>query len=148
LANGRASHRDKVPSLGAVLRRGPVSGTLGDVMRAVPKSLNLDAFIGSEITQIRLGLHNLQFHFGENHNISCEGRVSVRNGLVSHVVYSDSGWQDITFLPHLLGKIVVSWSVESSHVFSVTLNSSVTVLFESADSPYEDFVIDNGACVA
>lgn len=116
-------------------------------MHEVPAHLDLSPFRGCELVQVRIGRHQLQILFDGDHSIACEGRTIVESTKGIVTVLSDDGWGNASPLPEIVGAIVTDWAVEGSHEFSVTLSSGHKIRFVSTDGPYEDFVIDGGACV-
>jgi hypothetical protein len=74
--------------------------------------------------------------------IRCTGIVSVNLDGKSHEVFGADLWKDPSPLTRIVGRDVVSWRVESTHTFSVTLTDNAVISFTSEDSPYEDFIID------
>ena len=108
-------------------------------MGPIPKELNLDRLVGQQLLQICIGSHEFQLRFESGDWISCEGIVAVELGDVWHHVFTDEGWKDSSSLSKIVGREVVSWRIESSHVFSISLAPSAKIRLTSEDSPYESF---------
>ena len=108
-------------------------------MGPIPKELNLERLIGQQLLQICLGAHEFQLRFESGDWISCEGNVAVKLGNTWHHIFTDEGWKDSSALSQIVGREVVSWLVESSHVLSITLVPRATIRLTGEDSPYESF---------
>jgi hypothetical protein len=110
-------------------------------MRPIPRDFDLSSFVGQQLTQLRIGAHQLQLVLEGEHLIACEGAVVVeRNGQRSSVIGED-GWEDFAALNGLVGQNVLAWHIEDEHQFSITLATGTKLRFLSTNRPYEDFVI-------
>lgn len=109
-------------------------------MRSVPQDLDLSACIGRQLNQICVGPFDLQFHFGCDLFIGCQGRVIAEYDGRSTPLF-DGQWLDASPLPWLVGRDAVGWKIEASHEFSISLADGAKLRFVSKDHPYEDFVI-------
>ena len=112
-------------------------------MGPVPPDFTLEQFVGRQLNQVCIGPFDLQFRFDSTFVISCQGQVAIEIGGRSVVVFlrDDPWWADVTPLPRLAGRDCVSWRVDGSHEFSVTLSGDAHLRFQSTDCPYEEFVI-------
>jgi hypothetical protein len=111
-------------------------------MGPIPPGFNLDALVGRQLNQVCMGPYDLQFRFDSANTISCQGRVVVDYEERSVLVFQgeDPWWIDVTVLPRLAGRDAISWKIEASHEFSVTLTGGLKLRFQSTDCPYEEFV--------
>ena len=112
-------------------------------MGSIPADFTLDRLVGRQLNQVCIGPYDLQFRFDSEYFISCQGRVVVVLDIESTVVFwgDNPWWGDVAPLPRLAGRDAVSWCVESSHEFSVTLIGEARLHFHSTDCTYEEFVI-------
>lgn len=110
-------------------------------MSPIPEDFDLSAMIGQELAQLRIGAWQLQLLFESESRIDCEGVVVIESQGNSRSVITENGWGDLSALNGLVGQKVVSWKIEGSHEFSITLSSAIKIRFQSTTSPYEDFVI-------
>lgn len=112
-------------------------------MGPVPADFTLEPFVGRQLNQICIGPADLQFRFDSEYVVSCHGHVVVELDGKSIVVFKgdDPCWGDVTPLPLLAGRDAVSWRIEGSHEFSVTLSDGAKLRFQSTDCPFEEFVI-------
>ena len=112
-------------------------------MRAVPPGFDLDEFIGRQLSQVGIGAHQMVLRFEGEYWISCEGLVMVELDGETSVIFrcEEPRWPGVAPLPLLVGRDVVSWCVEGSHEFSVTLGGDARLRFQSIDGPYESFGI-------
>jgi hypothetical protein len=110
-------------------------------MRALPYNFDLGDFVNQQLTQLRIGTHQLQLAFEGEYVIACEGAVVVERSGQRTCVFGEDGWEDLAVLKGLTGQNVLAWSIEGEYEFSITLTSGTKLRFESTDRPYEDFVI-------
>jgi hypothetical protein len=110
-------------------------------MRPVPSNFDLGALVGQDLTQLRIGAWQLQILFESENMIACEGRVVVETQGNSIPVLTDDGWGDLAALKGLVGQQVLSWQVDGTHEFSITLSGNTKLRFQSRTGPHEDFVI-------
>ena len=112
-------------------------------MGSIPPGFSLDRLIGQQLCQICIGSCNLQFRFHLGDVVSCTGQVAVELDGKPTVVFAGDQpwWPDVTPLPCLPGRDVVSWRVEGSHEFSITLDGEARLWFQSTDDPHEEFGI-------
>ena len=110
-------------------------------MGPVPKGFTLEKFVGRQLNQICIGPYDLQFNFDVDQGISCQGRVIVELEGQSTVVFHGESWGDVSLLPRIAGRKVITWKIEGSHEFSVTLTGEAKIRFQSTDCQYEEFVI-------
>ena len=117
-------------------------------MRPVPDNFTLEALVGQRVEQLRIGIHQLTILFERDYRIDCWGGVTVESNGKAGAVMTRNGWGDLSMLRGLAGLTVVSWRVEGSHEFSITLTGRTTIKFHGGESgPYEDFYIHPQAVV-
>ena len=112
-------------------------------MGPVPPDFSLERVVGRELNQICIGPYDLQFRFDCDFVVSCQGRVVAELDGASVVVFKEDEppWVDVAPLPRLAGRTALSWQVEGTHEFSITLSDGARIRFVSFDCPYEEFSI-------
>ncbi|MCU0759876.1 MAG: hypothetical protein MUF07_11870 [Steroidobacteraceae bacterium] len=116
-------------------------------MHLLPDQFDLSPFVGAELLQAQVGRWQFTLIFEGGHSICCEGDVTATSGGTSVNVLSRDDWGDLNALLPFLGAKVKAWHKVADDRFDILFTDAGTLEFRTAEGPYEDFVIDGGACV-
>ena len=114
-------------------------------MYGVPPDLPLQGFVGKECCQIALGMCEIQFNFGDGHNLSVEGPWELRNASGERIdcsrVHSD---RDAYCVHKLLGSPVERFLIDAPKSFTLIFQNGHALTVYDENIPYESFSIQPG----
>ena len=110
-------------------------------MHAIPATFKLDHLVGRTLSSTSFGPFDLHFLFELKGDILCVGTVLVEFDGVTTPVMDHGVLGDLNLLKKVPGQVVLSWAVEGTHEFSLSLSDGWKLRFRGEDSPREDFVI-------
>jgi len=108
-------------------------------MNRIPEDFDLSAFVGEDLSQIRIDQHQIQLHF-DNISIQGGGQVLLEKSGDSTQLFSSS-WLTTCGLDTLIGSKVVGWQRRDDFHFCLLFSCGATLVFVTQEGPYEDFTI-------
>ena len=109
-------------------------------MHDLPADLNIDDIIGSVIYQIRIGRHDVQFHFDSGRHISSQDKISVmRDDELIASWDENSGWSSTEFF--LLLNSSIDYYIVQPRQLTIQMESGVSVHLHVLSHQYESMQI-------
>jgi hypothetical protein len=113
-------------------------------MYRVPANLDLNEIIGSELEGIRLGAHQVQFHFGSRTVIYVQSRATVLHSNSAVAQWSElGGWDNLAF-QRLVGCSVLGYSVPNDRLIEIRLSGGLALQLHDDSDQYESMQISRG----
>jgi hypothetical protein len=118
-------------------------------MHGVPANLDLGPFHGDYLTQVCIGLHDLQFKFGGCGYICVWGRWEVRDaaGLLLDQAVDHPAARECYRVHRLLMATVVGSRVDPPRSFSLVFDNGMTLSVFDDSEQYESCSIEPGGIV-
>lgn len=116
-------------------------------MYRVPKDLNLDDIIGSEVHQICLGRYDVQFHFHSGRSIRAQGKIQVVSESGKVTTWNDEKQWDGAEYQSLLGIVVEQYSVPNDITLEIRFCNGWTLKFYDDSDQFETMLIEPGTIV-
>jgi len=115
-------------------------------MHGVPSNLPLQQFVSVQLSQIALGLHQIQFRFEGSRSIHVEGKWQIQDS--SGAIVDESIDDDALpstrqqYRVHvILGSDVTSFRIDAPDSFTLTFSSGHTLTIYDSSPAYESFSI-------
>lgn len=114
-------------------------------MYGVPAALDLTFLRAAELIQVRLGTHQLQFHYHPVGEISVQGGWELFDASGARIDGAPIRTGGPPYRLHtLLGRTVVTFAVRAPEWFSLTFDCGSTLRVYDDDPNYECFSIQPG----
>jgi hypothetical protein len=113
-------------------------------MYRVPASLDLTNLIGSGLSHIQLGRHQVQFHFESGTVIRVQSRISIlRGGSIICAWEETSGWTNASFQDLLAGP-VSGFSIPNDRLIEILFPGDLCMHLHDDSDQYESMQISRG----
>lgn len=114
-------------------------------MYGVPVDLTLDLFLNAELIYIGLGVHQIQFDFFPQGNISVEGmwKLESEKGEIVDLMQSHEK-REFYKIHKIMGMRVVSCQVTPPTSFSLRFENGYSLTIYDSSEMYESFSIQPG----
>ena len=110
-------------------------------MYGIPLDLDLRDIVGSEISQIRIGRYDVQFHFNSGRGIYLQGDAEILNdGIVIARWTESTGWSTLAF-QQLLNATISGYSVINEKLLEIRFEIGLSLYLHDSFDQYESMQV-------
>jgi len=110
-------------------------------MHGVPSDLIVEGLIGSDLQQICIGKHDVQFRFRSGTFIAVQGGARILKYETQVSVWTDEGSWDTLAFHELLNHSVTGYAVASNHVLRIDFDDGLVLELIDDSDQYESMQI-------